>query len=129
MSGNSEFTSLKNYMKRDLSTGTTAMAAPSVLKYGSVYTTTLTIPHNLGIVPFFELYYEPFKNGIIWEAGLGTRSQSSVVNPSNPAGASGPYLVGYADTSNLTIELGYGGSTLTGTYTVYYVIYKDYGLV
>lgn len=125
MTDNLNFWSAKNYMKRDASTGSTNLSPPTTLSLGN-YVTKLTVPHNLGIVPFFKLYYEAAKDGIIWES-MSTRSQGAASNPSNPS-SDVPYLIGYADTTNLTIELGFYSNTLTGTYPVYYVIYKDYGL-
>lgn len=113
-------------MKRDVSSGTVSVAAPVTPAFVTQYATQTVITHNLGIVPFFDLYYEPFKDNIIWEA-LGSRSQASTVNPSNTA-QFGPYLLGFADTTTLTVELGYNANTLTGTYPIYYTIYRDYGL-
>ena len=112
-------------MKRDVSTGSATFNPPTTSYLGN-YVTTLVVPHNLGIVPFFRLYYEGGKDGIIWET-MSTRNQGAATNPID--GADMPYLVGYADTVNLTIELGFYSNGLTGTYPVYYVIYKDYGLV
>lgn len=125
---NVTFWSGKNYMKRDISSGQDNLAAPSILLFSANYTTQKVITHNLGIVPFFDVYYEPFKDGVIWEAGIGARSNASVVNPRNTA-QTGPYCLGYADETTLTIEIGYLDATLTGTYPVYWVIYKDYGLL
>ena len=114
-------------MKRDISTGSQNFAAPVTSVYlGSQYVTRVTISHGLGIVPFFSLHYEPFADGVVWEA-LGSRSQGRVQNPRIPANY-GPYLIGWADTSNIYIELGYIANTLTGTFPVYYTIYRDYGI-
>ena len=126
MTDNLNFWSGKNYMKRDAFTGTQAIAAPVTPAYTTQYMTQAVITHNLGITPFFNIFYEPFKDGVIWEA-LGTRNQGNVFNPNNTA-QTGPYLLGFADTTTLTVELGYTTNGLTGTYTIYYVIYKDYGI-
>lgn len=120
------FWSGKNYMKRDATTGSQPVAAPVTLAYGQ-YVTQTVITHDLGIIPFFRIFYEPFKDGVIWEA-LGTRNQQFATNPRNQAGVTGPYLIGFPETTTLTIELGYSSNTLTGTYPIYYVIYKDYGI-
>lgn len=121
------FWTQKNYMKRDTSTGSQNVAAPSTSVYaGALFVTRTTIIHNLGIVPFFNIYYEPFGDGVIWEA-LGTRSQGFTLNPRNTA-TFGPYCIAWADSTILTIEVGYFSNTLTGTYPIYYIIYRDYGL-
>ncbi len=125
---NINFWSEKNYMKRDVSTDSQSLVAPTVSAFGGfVFTTTVIIPHNLNIVPFFNIFYEPFSDNIIWEP-MGTRLNGSITNPNNPSGAAGPYLMAWADSINLTIELGYLDNSLTGNFPVYYVIYKDYGL-
>lgn len=125
MTAGINFTSAKNYMKRDASSGTQSVAAPVTSAFGGLnFITTTTIAHNLGSIPFFRLYYEPFKDGIVWP-GLGSRGAASATNPTNTA-QTGPYLIGWADSTNLTLELGYFTNGLTGTYTIYYVIYKDY---
>ncbi len=119
------FWSGKNYMKRDSSSGTLSVAAPSVSAYGGLnFLTTTTITHNLGAIPFFRVYYEPFKDSVIWPP-LGDRGSARAENPNNLAHY-GPYLVAWADTTTLTLELGYLSNALTGTYPLYYVIYKDY---
>lgn len=125
MSSNLNFWSGKNYMKRDATTGTTSMAAPVTAQFG-IFTTQLVITHNLGIVPFFTLYYEGFKDSVVWTA-MGTRTRGSATNPRS-TGSEGPYLIGFADATTLTVEIGYFNNTLTGTYPVYYTIYKDYGI-
>lgn len=127
MTGGINFWSGKNYMKRDSTTGSTSIGAPKTLSYGgAVYITQYTVTHNLGYVPFFSLFYEPFGDGVIWEA-LATRSQSSATNPRNTA-QTGPYCLGFASTTTLTIEIGYSSNTLSANYPIYWVIYKDYQL-
>lgn len=122
---NINFWSGKNYMKRDSSTGVSNLAAPVTANFG-IFTTQSIITHNLGIVPFFELYYEGFKDNVVWTT-LGSRTSGNAINPANTAQA-GPYCLGFADTTTLTLEIGYSNNTLTGTYPVYYIIYKDFGI-
>jgi hypothetical protein len=121
------FTSQRNSMKRDSSSGTANMAAPTVSAYsGTIYVTNLTVPHNLGYVPLFRYYYEPFRDGIVW-VPLTDRLNGRATNPLNVA-AFGPGIVGWADSTNLYLQLFYDTNALTGTYPVYYVIYKDFHL-
>jgi hypothetical protein len=106
------------------------MAAPSTgaFVFGSpqLYVTNLTIPHNLGYAPVFRFYYEPFNDGIIWPP-LTDRSQGEAFNPSNNA-VTGPGLIAWVDSTNLYLQLFYPNNTLTGTFPVYWVIYKDFQL-
>lgn len=126
MSGQINFWSEKNYMKR-FTAGTTSIAAPVTSAYnGSLYITQYTVTHDLGYVPFFSVQYEGFQNGIIWEP-LGTRLAGEAINPTNTSDT-GPYCVAWADTTTMTIEIGYFANTLTGTYPIYWVIYYDYGI-
>lgn len=124
---NVNFWTGKNYMKRDSSTGTVSIAAPVTSAYGgALFRTQQIITHNLGIVPFFEAYYEPFKDSVVWPA-MGSRLGSSAVNPRSTS-TFGPYLIAWADATFLTLEIGYFNNTLTGTYPAYFTIYKDFGL-
>lgn len=121
------FWSGKNYLKRDISSGSASMAAPATSAYGgTLFITQLTIPHTLNQIPMFNVYYEPFKDGVLWEP-LATRSQSSAINPRNTA-QTGPYSIAWPSSTGLTIEIGYSSNSLTGTYPVYYVIYRDYAI-
>lgn len=127
MSSQLNFWSGKNYMKRDTSTGSTSIAAPLTSAYGGgLFITQFIVTHNLGFIPFFSVFYEPFKDGIVWEV-LGNRNQGLAVNPTNTA-ATGPYCIAWPTTTLLTIEIGYDTNTLTGTYPIYWVIYRDYGI-
>lgn len=124
---NINFWSEKNYLKRDSSTGSTSVAAPATSAYlGGLYITQLVIPHTLGIIPYHKVYYEAFNDNVIWEA-TSSRLVGNFINPRNTA-QTGPYCISWADTTAVTIELGYTNNTLTGNYPVYYVIYRDYAL-
>ena len=125
MSKNIFFTSERNYMKRDSSSGSTAVAAPVTSAYGGLlYVTNVTITHNLGFIPAYRVYYEPFIDGVIWPS-LGTRLIGNATNPLNN-GVTGPGLVSWPTSTQLNLQLFYTTNGLTGTYPVYYVIYKDY---
>lgn len=122
------FDSRFNYMKRDISTGTTNVAPPTTLTYAGLglYTTTYTITHNLGFVPFFVVYYEPFGDGVIY-VSKGTRIGARYYNPRNLA-TYGPICIAWATTTTLVIELGSDLNTFPNPFPVYWVIYKDYGI-
>lgn len=122
------WTSEKNYMKR-ATYGSTNLAAPSVSEYsGYLKTTTYTVNHELGFIPLFRVYYQPFQDGIIWPA-MGARLNRIIPNPTNLTGSFGPGLIAWPpDENNLSIQLFYEDNTLTGTFPVYWVIYQDYQL-
>lgn len=124
---NINFWSQKNYMKRSSSSGAISLGAPTTPIFGGFqYVTQSTIFHNLGIVPFFTLFYEPFGDGVVWEA-MGTRVQAEVVNPRSTS-TTGPYLLGWATSTTLVIEIGYISNLLVGPFNVDYVLYRDYGI-
>lgn len=125
MSNNIFFTSAKNYMKQDASSGSANIAAPVTSAYsGYIFVTNYIVNHNLGYVPMYRVYYEPFKDGVIWPV-LGTRFDEEAFNPQNTA-LTGPGLFAYATSTQLNIQIYYINNTLTGTYPIYWVIYKDY---
>lgn len=127
MSGTTLFTSLRNTMKRSDMSGTGTMVAPATSAYsGDLYVTNKTIPHDLGFVPQFRYYYEPFGDGIIYP-DLADRGSGEAFNANNLS-QSGPGIVGWADINNLYLQLFYKNNTLTGEYPVYWVIYTDFGL-
>lgn len=115
------FTSARNYMKRDPSSGSTSMAAPATNVSG-YYVTNLVITHNLGFLPVFKVGYEPFKDGIIWPP-MGNRNGASITSPIDGT-TRGPVLLVWPTATTLTIQLFYTDNTLTGTYPVYWDIYK-----
>ena len=121
---NLNFVSNRNYLKRNSSTGSATMAAPTTV-YAGGYATLLTINHNLGFPPVFRAYYEPFKDGVIYP-NFSTRSQGQAQNPN--AANYGPCLIAWADSNNLYLQLYSFFNTFTGTYPVYWVIYQDFAL-
>lgn len=125
-----EVTSDKNYMKRQLF-GTLSMAAPFQSYAGGLfYVSTSVIPHNQGRVPYFAVYAELFGDGTLWPVtgyrGIGAANPK--VNPEDMVTVSAPALTVFPDEDNLTIELSFTDSSLTGVFPVYWVIYEDYGL-
>lgn len=124
---NMYYLSTRNAMKRDPSSGSADMAAPSTSAYsGTVYVTNKTIPHNLGKTPVFRYYSEPFGDGVIWPP-LSDRLSGASYNP-NDLTQKGPGIIGWADNTNLYLQLFYFDNTLTGTFPVYWVLYRDFGL-
>lgn len=130
------FSSLRNSLKRDTTppVGKTEvwrldMAAPSISAYtGQLKVTGAVIQHNLGYVPVFRYYYEPFRDGVIWPP-LSGRLTGDAQNPTNTSQL-GPGIIGWADSTNFYLQL--FSDTLdpdfTGTFPVYYVVYKDFKL-
>jgi hypothetical protein len=112
-------------MKRDPSSGSTSLAAPSTY-VGSLllYVTNYTLTHNLGSIPVFRAYYEPFGDGVVWPP-MGTRSAGETINPRNTL-VTGPGLFVYPTTTTIQFQLYYSANTLTGTFPLYYIVYKDY---
>lgn len=119
------FTSGQNYMKRDPSSGSTNLAAPVTSAYsGSLFVTNYFVTHNLGYVPMFRVYMEPFKDGVIWPP-LTNRLAGSSTNPLN-VNQFGPGIIATPSSTLLSIQIFYFSNALTGTYPVYWTIYQDY---
>ena len=112
------FLSTLNYMKRY----TEGSASLTLGAYGT--TVTQTITHNLGYIPFFQVFVDQDNSGNVWSAtkiNQYTETSLSGVDPPDPA------LVTWATTTTLVINLINNTSpTATGTRTVWWVIYKDY---
>lgn len=127
MSGVVFLTSERNVLKRDSSSGNTRLAPPATLAYGGLYVTNYTVAHSLGYAPVFRYYLEPFGDGIIWPP-LADRVTGYSTNPLNLSDT-GPAITAWADETNLYLQLFYYDPSLTATYPVYWVIYKDYPLI
>lgn len=122
------FTSQKNALKRDDSSGTALMAAPKTSAYsGLLFVTNLVIPHNLGYSPLFRVYSEPFGDGVIWPPLAGRSNGGDSVNPLNSSQL-GPGVIGSVDNTNLYLQLFSASNTYTGKFPVYWVIYRDFPL-
>lgn len=121
------YDSRKNIMKRDSISGMEILPAPTALSYsGYIYTTDIVIPHNLGYVPLFRYYYEPFGDGIIYPQLVSRLGQFSN-NPLNPV-QKGPGIIAWADNTLLHIQIFFDTNGLGRTTPVYYVIYRDFEL-
>lgn len=111
----------KNYLKRDPSSGSTSIAAPSAYTSWFMYATTYTVAHNLGYIPLARVYFEnSATDGKVYPAG-------GVRNGLYPGLAYGTdcYCLYELDENNLTIYLE-SGTAQTGNRTIYWVIYKDF---
>jgi hypothetical protein len=113
------FDSRLNYLKKDSSiSGTT-----SITLGGSGATTTHTVTHNLGYIPFFTVGAELVGTGTIWSNNyVHTFTQSSTFGDT-------PVQLDYWCTSTtLTIEIrnGTGSGQQSGSRQIYWNIYIDY---
>lgn len=125
------FRSDKNYMKRDKSSGHTTMLGPNQSEYfGNVYTRELVIDHNLGYVPFFRAYYEPYQDGVLYPIVMDTDYVlSSPINDFTFFTDSAPVIAAEASENQLVLTLFFIDNSLAAIpFPVYWVIYKDYGL-
>jgi hypothetical protein len=77
---------------------------------------TITIPHNLGYVPFFRLYYT-FSSGIYYQLFAGNSSYNIEGNQIQVENI-------YADTSNVYVAFFNNAATTVGG-TIYYRIYGE----
>lgn len=129
--GNFQFISTRNYMKKDIaSSGTSSLAGPSVSFYfGNGYKSTLTIPHNLGYVPLFRVYYEPYRDGRVMEAFQDNAWYLPETPNATRINAIAPTLMAWADQINLYVVLYFTDSTLSAyNFPIYHTVYKDYGV-
>lgn len=128
MSATEYFTSGKNYLKRHPASGKSTMLGPNTSAYGGLlYVRTTTIPHNLGFVPMFRAYYEPYGDGNI--CGIET-SRTLGYNADNlNTSVQGPGMICWADSTNLYIQLYYTSAAFaSNSYPIYYVIWEDFSL-
>lgn len=128
--GNILFTTTKNYMKRSPASGTYTHTWSGTSRFsGAWYTSEFTVAHEVdGKVPMFRLYYEPFKDGRIFEAFQD--DQYYLSDPPNTYGGSttAPTVLASADSTNITIRLFFTDNSFNGTdFTFYLVVYEDYG--
>lgn len=117
------FLSSENYLKRSTFCGSTVLGLPAG---GS--SVTYTITHNLGYIPFFEVYGELDTAGTIWAGGKVSENTDQNMLSGSGVSETYPQLDAWSDTTALTIRLTNDTSPVaTGNRTVYWVIYKDYG--
>lgn len=125
-----QITSDKNYMKRHPSSGSDTMLGPNVERFfGSWYTRDYVIPHGIGEIPMFRAYFEPFRDGRMFEAMQD--GQNYMSNPVNTYGGTedGPTMMCIIDDQNLTLRLFFSYNTLAAlSFNIHWVIYWDYGV-
>lgn len=122
-----QFTSAKNYMKRAYS-DSTSMPGPSVDK-AFFFISTYVVPHNLGSATPYRAFYEPFRDGRIFEALQDAQAYFS--DPINTYGgaATAPVLLAEITDSALTFTLNFQDGSLSAlNFPIYWVIYGDYAL-
>jgi len=133
VTGQLQFNSLKNYMKRAPSSVSTSMLGPNTLQFfGSWYTRDLVIPHGLpgDKVPMFRAYYEPYRDGKVFEAFQDTQYYYST--PINTYGGTedAPTMLAFADQDNVTLRLFFTQNIYAAvSFNVHCIIYQDYGAV
>lgn len=114
------FYSGANYLKRSSLSDTASLTLPA---FGSSVTTT--VDHNLNYIPFFDVFADIDGDGIIWSGGDKVTKYTESSLGTNPES---PRLSVWTTTTTLTITLTNNTSpTATGTRSVYWIIYLDYG--
>src|SRR3990167_9755668 len=86
-----------NYLKRDTTVGTTLLTLG-----GSGTTVTHTVTHNLGYIPFYEVFTEIDNVNIIWN---NTKIYYSTDTSSGGGLESSPALTSWVTTTDLVIKL------------------------
>lgn len=138
ITGQLQFNSNRNYMKRTTTTISTTMLGPNTSRFfGSYYTRDLVIAHGLNTgkpaqhrIPMFRAYYEPYRDGKVFEAFQDTQYYYST--PINTYGGTedAPTMLAFADDTNVTFRLFFTQVTLAAlSFNVHAIIYQDYGAV
>lgn len=124
------FTTAKNYMKRSPASGTYTHTWNGTLRYsGSWYTSEFSVAHQVdGKVPMYRLYYEPYRDGRIFEAFQD--DQYYLADPPNSTSSVGaaPTVLSWSDSTDIHVRLFFTDNSFQGTdFTFYLVVYEDYG--
>lgn len=125
------FRSDRNFMKRDDSSGTDIMLGPnSSFYFGNGYIREYVINHNLGYVPFFRAFYEPYGDGHLYPVVQDSSWHlKPVINSFTDFTETAPTIAAEADEVNLTLTLYFTDNSKAAVeYPIYWVIYKDFGL-
>lgn len=123
-----QVTSDKNYMKRHPASGSGVIQGPNTLRTFGYYTRDLVIPHNIGKPPMVRVFFEPFRDGKLYEAIQD--GQYYLSNPVNTYGGTedGPTLLVWTDETNLYLRIFFTLNTLAAVdIPIHWVIYWDYG--
>lgn len=127
---NFQFISTRNYMKRHDSSGSDTMLGPNTSRFfGNYYTRDYEVTHDLLYVPLFRVYYEPYRDGKIYEAFQDTQYYFST--PINTYGGTedAPTMLVWADDRKLYMRLFFPYNTLSAlSFNIHWVIYQDYGV-
>lgn len=108
------FLSTANYMKRDSHTGSQTMSV------GGFGTSSITIDHNIGHVPHYDVYATLQSDGRIWARNLPyVGMENSATTPTYTQ------VTSWTTANTLTIRLD-NPAAGTKSIVVYYTIYKDY---
>lgn len=117
-------------MKRHSSSGSDTMLGPNTSRFfGNYYTRDYEVTHNLGYVPLYRAYYEPFRDGKVFEAFQDTQYYFS--NPINTYGGTedAPTMLVWADETKLYLRIYFTTSAFSATaFNIHWVIYQDYGV-
>lgn len=108
-----------NYMKRSIFCDSASLTLPA---FGGNVSKVIT--HSLGYIPFYQVFADLDASGTVYNNKVNSLTGSALTgtNPTDPA------LSSWITTSSLTIRLDNNTSpTATGTRTVYWLIYLDYG--
>lgn len=112
---------VKNVLKKDDSSGSQSVAAPSSLSAWGNYVTTTVVAHNLGYIPLVRVYFESSAtDGKVYPAGGRRLAGTYLGLPANSV-----FCLFEVSTTNVTIYLE-SFTTKTGSRTIYYNIYKDF---
>lgn len=135
ITGKLQYNSQKNSMKRTDTSISTSMLGPNTSRFsGSFYTRDLLIPHGLNVgkttrkVPMFRAFYEPYRDGKVFECFQDTQYYYST--PINTYGGTedAPTMLAFADDINITLRLFFTQNTLAAlSFNVHAIIYQDYG--
>jgi hypothetical protein len=104
------------------------MLGPNVAQVFSYYTRDLVIPHGIGKPPMVRVFYEPFRDGVLYEAIQD--GQYYLSNPPNTygGGEDGPTMMIYTDSDNLYLRMFFTQNTLANvSIPIHWIIYWDYG--
>jgi len=111
----------KNYLKRDATSGTTSITAPSTLTAWGNYITTYNVVHGLGYIPQVRVFFEDSAtDGKVYPAG-GRRLAGTYPG----IGGTPIFCLWEADETSLSIILE-SFSSQSGSRNIYWVIYKDF---
>lgn len=111
-----------NYLKRSEFCGHTTVTLPA---YGG--TVEHSIDHNLGYVPFYQVYSEIDTAGVIWAGGKVSENTDQAFLSGSAADTTYPEIRSWITDTTLTIQLiNFTSPTATGTRELYWLIYKDY---